>query len=387
MTEAAIAADSGSAPADIGGAPLLDVVPTQNSPLPAQTGEVADKPASLDDVLDRAMAKANEKQAAKEAPAAKPEAKADAKPVEAKDAKPDVKPEAKEPQPRENGRFVSTKPAEQQQQPAQQQQQVKPSHTAGDPPARFTQDVKDIWATLPENARGEITRMERELTEGLNKYRGAAERDGKLNEFHEMARQAGKELPNVVREYVNMENLLRQDPVRGLETLCQRMGYSLRQVAEHVLGQTPDQQAAQQDQTILELRNQIATLQQQIGGVQQTFQQQQETAISREVNQFKAAHPRFDELAEDIAFFLQTRCPGDLAQAYELAERLNPAPAQAKADTTEASSAPVIDLQVQTEKGNKSVNGAPSSAGSEPKQKRRSSSIDEALDRAMARTG
>jgi hypothetical protein len=384
MTDAAIAADGGAAPADIGGAPLLEVVPTSTSPLGSQVppdarAENQPKPAaSLDDVLDRAEAKVREKDAAK----AKPEAKvdADAKP----EVKADTKPEAKEPQPRDNGKFASTKPAE-----AEVKPPVAPakSFTASEAPARFSDDAKAEWAAAPESVRRESERAIRELTEGHQKYRQAAERDSALNEFHEMAKQSGKELHGVVREYVNMENLLRQNPVQGVEAILQRVGITPRQYAEHILGQSPDDQASEQSRHIMELNTKIQRLEQALGGVQQTFQQQQESAVSKEVTQFKEAHPRFDELADDIAFFLKTRCPGDLAQAYELAERLNPAPAQADASTTDASSAPVIDLQAQTQKGNKSIVGAPSRAGSEPATKKRSSNIDDALDRAFSRTG
>lgn len=389
MTDAAIAADGGAAPADIGGAPLLDVVPTSTSPLGSQVppdarAENQPKPAaSLDDVLDRAEAKVREKDAA--AAKAKPEAKVDA------DAKPDAKPEVKAaPDRAPDGKFTpKDKPAEAAAPDAQAKPPVAPtkSFTASEAPARFSDDAKAEWAAAPESVRRESERAIRELTEGHQKYRQAAERDSALNEFHEMAKQSGKELHGVVREYVNMEQLLHKDPVKGIETILQRVGITPRQYAEHILGQSPDDQASEQSRHIMELNTKIQRLEQALGGVQQTFQQQQESAVSKEVMSFKEAHPRFDELADDIAFFLKTRCPGDLAQAYELAERLNPAPAQADASTTDASSAPVIDLQAQTQKGNKSIVGAPSRAGSEPATKKRSSNLDDALDRAFSRTG
>jgi hypothetical protein len=49
------------------------------------------------------------------------------------------------------------------------------------------------------------------------------------------------------------------------------------------------------------------------------------------VTKFAAEHPRFEELADDIAFFLTSGRTKDIAEAYTLAERLNPAPAQAAA--------------------------------------------------------
>lgn len=380
MTEAVI--DGGVVDS---GAPIDVDIATQPTELGAQTPEKAPEPDKPSTSVGDAIRKAQEKIAAKEAakepapkgePKTEPKAeapKADAAKEAAKPAS-EPKPDAKEPQPRENGKFVAKdKPAE----------QPRPSHTAEDAPARFTQDVKEIWHTLPENARGEVKRMEREFTEGFNKYKAAADRDAGLNEFHDMARQSGKDLRNVVGEYVEMEKLLYREPVKALETIMQRVGISPRQYAEHILNLTPDQQSAQQDQTISELRRELSALKQQIGGVQQTFQQQQETAVTREVNQFKAAHPRFDELSDDIAFFLQTRCPGDLAQAYELAERLNPAPAKPSA-TADVAAQPRTEPAVNPA-GNKSISGAPIGDGSTPKANGPVPSTREALKRAMAR--
>ncbi|WFU37323.1 hypothetical protein QA640_22795 [Bradyrhizobium sp. CB82] len=74
--------------------------------------------------------------------------------------------------------------------------------------------------------------------------------------------------------------------------------------------------AARDEATILELRNEIAELK----------REKQETDYTTEiVMKFAADHPRLEELSEDIVFFLDSGRAEDLAEAYELAERLNPA--------------------------------------------------------------
>lgn len=372
------AADAPAMPADVAGAPIGEGANFTNplgSQIPPDAQAKPDakpEPKSIDDSIDRAIAKSNAK--AKDAPA-----KVEAKPSE--------KVEAKTEQPRENGKFVPKAPAVDSQavkDSTKQAEPAKPSFTASDAPARFTETAKAKWASADPEIRGEVARMERELTEGYKKHREAAERDSTLNEYHDMAKQAGKDLRSVVGEYVNMEQMLRSDPAKGLETIMQRVGISPRQYAEHILGQSPDQAASQQDATIRELRQELSALKEQVGGVTQTFQRQQETAIKTDVEKFAADHPRFDELAEDIAFFLKTRTK-DLSEAYTLAERLNPATGQ-QATTTAASSAPVIDLaSAQPDKGSKSINGAPSSGASQPGKKRVALSLDESLDRAFGR--
>jgi hypothetical protein len=44
---------------------------------------------------------------------------------------------------------------------------------------------------------------------------------------------------------------------------------------------------------------------------------------------FAAAHPRFEELSEDIVFFLDTGRADDLEEAYSLAERFSSSTASA----------------------------------------------------------
>jgi hypothetical protein len=66
--------------------------------------------------------------------------------------------------------------------------------------------------------------------------------------------------------------------------------------------------------TILELRNEIAELKSSVADVDST------TAT---IMKFAADHPRFEELSEDICFFLDTGRANDLVEAYELAERFN----------------------------------------------------------------
>jgi hypothetical protein len=268
-----------------------------------------------------------------------------------------------------------------------------PSYTASAPPSRFSPDAKEAWAAAPEPVRAEVARMEKELTAGFEKHRAAAERDNSIAEFHEMAAKGGTTVKEALSKYVGMENQLRADPIKGLEIICQNAGLSLREVAGHLLGQTPEQQASQTDATMRELRAEIAELKKSVGGVTQTFEQQRTQTTHESVTKFAADHPRFEELSEDIAFFLKTRTK-DLAEAYSLAERLNPAPAKAQAEVpAPASSAAVAevikatpDLSVQTERGSKSIAGAPT-AGSNPVRRQPSNSIKEAIRRAAAAAG
>jgi hypothetical protein len=173
---------------------------------------------------------------------------------------------------------------------------AQPSHIAS-PPARFSAAAKAEWDTAPETLRAEVSRMEKEFLAGFAKYKIAAERDADLAGFHDRATKGGGTLKEVLSWYISLEDLLRSDPDKGLEAVFQNIGISSREWATKLLGQKAD-------------------------------------CTTEAVTKFAAAHPRFDELSEDIVFFLETGRADDLAEAYSLAERFNVA-----SDTAVASSA------------------------------------------------
>jgi hypothetical protein len=380
MTDAAVGADSAPAP-DAGGAVINENAPAFNSPLGSQIppdaraeNQPPAKPASIDDSIDRAMAKVEAKQAAPK------EAKVEPK----TDAKPEAKVEAKEPPVRgEGGKFAAkdVPPV------AAKAEPVKPSFTASDAPSRFSEDAKKDWATAPESVRRESERAIKELTEGFQKYKAGHEQNEGLREFHEMAKASGKELNGVVREYVNMESLLRSNPEAGLEKILERVGLTPRQYAEHILNRTPEQHSSQQDSTIRELRQQNSTLEARLNKLEGGFNEQRQQSTLTEVNQFAAAHPRFEELADAISEELKHGY--SLSDAYSRAERLNPAPAsQAKEEPEEpAASSAAAEPPVHPDKGQKSITGAPSSGSTPAAKKRVAKSLDDALDTAFGRTG
>jgi len=176
----------------------------------------------------------------------------------------------------------------------------KASHTASAPPARFSTDAKAAWDEAPEVIRAEVSRMQREFMAGFAKHRAAALRDASIAEFHDMAAKGRTTLKEALSRYVNMENQLRADPLRGMEIICQNVGMSLQEVAAKVLGLALDrgQGAGPAHESVAKFAADIA-------------------------------HSRFRELSEDIAFFLTSGRTKDLDEAYILADRLNPVVPQA----------------------------------------------------------
>lgn len=385
MTDAV--ADGGApAPAGVSGAAIPDQAAAPGNAISYAGPEVekAAEPERPSASIEEAIRKANAKVAAKNAepkPAKEP-AKVQVKP----EAKPEAKPEpVKEPQPRDNGRFAA-KPA------AADAAAVtdKPS-TA---PKWLPQERAAKWDALDEDIRADITghhdRREREFAQGIEKYRTGAERDSTLDEYHRLAESQGTTVQKALSNYIGIEQHLRKDLLGGLEQIVSNYAgkmsdgrtITLRDIAAHIMGQTPEQNATRQDSTISELRNELATLKQQLGGVTQTIQQQHHDSTIAQVQAFAKDHPRFDELADAIQ---QEIAHGyTLEEAYSRAERLNPAAQKANSEP------PVIPAKVETPSlnpaGSKSISGAPSS-GSNPVIPDNSPvpSIEEALKRALKR--
>jgi len=364
-----------SAPAATIEAPVTPPNPVESSgPEKAPEPVVENKPSAT---VKEAIAKADAK--LKEAPK-------EAKPIE---AKPAAKAEVKaEPKARDEAGKFAPKATQDSQSPAPvesktapvAEQPTKPTafHEA---PKRFSDDAKAAWQTAPEPVRAEIHRAVKELETGLNQYRETIE---PLKPYIQLAQQHNTTIDKALNQYISLERSLKSsDPTQknaALNDVFQAAGLNPREWAAQILGQTPDQVQSQQDNVIRELRTQIGQLQQQIGGVTQTFQQQREQSTLAEVNKFAEEHPRFEELADDIAFFMKTGRASTLSEAHDLAERLNPAPVKAPVETPVI---PAIAADAHT-KGSKSISGSPSPGSSPAAKKTPSPSIRGALERAMA---
>jgi hypothetical protein len=399
MTDTAVLDGGAPAPAETAGAPIEVTPASHTHPLGSQIpdrepveqeAKPADKPSeSIRDAVRKASdtLKAEPKEGEKPVEKAKPaEPKAEAKPVEKQT-------EAEKPQqPRaEGGRFASPQPAK--------ADPPAPDSPHREPPARFHAEARAAWETAPEPVRAETHRAIRELEQGIQRYKADAEEYEQIREYRDMAKQYNTTVKNALDNYVGLEKLLHQNPIAGLEKVLSNLNLktgdgralTLRDVAAHVLGQKPDELAARQDSTIQELRSKLETLEQKLGGVSKNIEQQTLYSVQSEVDAFRAekGRERFDELEADITFFLKSgKVPAHLplkdrlSEAYTLAERLNPAAANAATPPARQAAEPA---QLNPA-GSKSIAGAPAT-GSDPDAatKRPSSSIKEALKRASAR--
>lgn len=355
MTDEALSApaDAVAAPETIVEAPKVETTATPEAPKFEATPRGA---------VERAMAKLNEQE--------KP--KAEATGDRARD------PATGQFAPKEGQPQTPPKPAV----PEPKAQTAQPT-LLSEPPSRFSADAKAQWATLPDAVKGEIHRTHRELESGLERYRESATAYDEVREFAELARNSGTTMKAAMSNYVGIEMKLREDPIGGLSQIAENLGFSLKDIAAQVMGQAPDQAASQQDQVIRALKQEIAGLKEQVGGVTTTIQEQNKAGILKQIEAFASdpAHSRFDELSAEIERQIQGGF--DLSEAYRRAEMLNPLP---PAPVIAGPQTPAQEPAPQTRKGSLTITGAPGN-GSDPSASAPSSSIRESIRNARAAVG
>lgn len=262
----------------------------------------------------------------------------------------------------------------------------------GDAPARFSPDAKAVWATAPEAIKAETLRMERELTAGVEKYREDATAFDSVREYDSMAKQYGTDLKSALDRYVAFDKSLNENPIQGILSICADKGMNPREVAAAILGQElppAEQQTAQSQRIINDLQAKIDRLERGVSTIQTG-------SVSQTINSFvsglpAADQPLFEELGGNIAALINQGhdLPSAFAQAKEAERTRVQRLATSFGFTAQPAAAavpPAPDLTAQTQKGQLSVTGAPSS-GSNPSNRKPPSSPRDALDRAFDTVG
>lgn len=276
----------------------------------------------------------------------------------------------------ERGRYGSSDPASSDSSPESRQ----PVSTM-EAPARFSPDAKVDWAGVPDSVKGEVGRAFRELETGLTQYQHAFE---PLKPFFQMAQHANTTVQDALERYTALDGaLISGEPetrLHAIESILDYAGITPRDYAAFILSQRPDEAPSRHDQTIRELRQQLADLQNHLGGVTKSIQQRHEVETLQQVEAFAEANPRLKEpdFQMNVLRLLQTQMAADLQSAYDMAERLTPVPVKAALLPKPGAA--------QTRNGNLSVTGAPGS-GSNPARRRAPATARESVDSAFASLG
>lgn len=257
-----------------------------------------------------------------------------------------------------DGKFAGEKPKEQ---PAEQPEtapEPKAEKPAISPPGRFNDLAKADWAKASDAIRHEVARMEREMSEGIEKYKGearaASERAAEARALFDMAEQNGLTVAEVIERYTAPERALVDNPQKALVDLAEAyMPGGIRAFVAQLTGT-----ANQQEMELARLRQQNERLQQQAEAERKTAQQRDQEAAMRQAQQVidsaRDQMPRLDELRESMHRLITSGMVEGandteiLLQAYQMADRLNPVaapapqanPAHTRAEATSLSGAP-----------------------------------------------
>lgn len=274
-----------------------------------------------------------------------------------------------------------------------------------EPPKRFVLNDKADWDKVPESVRAEIDRGFRNLEEGFTKHKEGAERWAKLADFEKLSQQYYKRpFEETAANYIEMDKLLSQDLLAGLERIVGSRGYkdgegnyhpyTLKQIAQHVLEQEGVERF---DNESADLKREIANLKREMADMRNGSQQRQQsetetrrTGIQKQIDAFAKDAPRWAELESHVSKILnsdlvdRTGDPvADLKAAYEMANRLNPAPSL----SPPAPEIPSPDPEAQRRKGQASVSGAPGNGSAPAAKKPAPQTIRDAIHMAKARVG
>jgi len=325
---------------------------------------------------------------------------------------PDDKVEAKPEPKREGGKFAKAEPVEAKAEPTEQDQnpeanaegeetgqEVETKDRSSEdrdidkPPARFLPRAKEKWAGVDPDVRGEVYRAISEMEKGMGEYKESHEFRKQLKQYEDMAVEAGIDLPKAVKNYVELDNLVSSNPVAGVERILANQGIRLVDFAQHVLGQAQAEQANPALAQNRQMEQRMQQLERELQEAKQTTQQTQQQTAYQQVEQtviapFKDANPRYEELQDDIYFFLNSgKIPSTLsaqqrlAEAYDMAERLNPV-SQIQQNTGRLNTA--TPERPINPAGAKSIKGAPNGT-SVPKSANLQSR--EAIEAAMRQIG
>lgn len=311
-------------------------------------------------------------------------------------------PEAKEPvakEPAEKPKDdTETKPAEPKPEPAREARDSKDYPEA---PAKFLPAAKEKWRNTPLPVQQEVARIVREHEEQSKQFQDHAQRYESVRDFDELARQNGGDLRQSLTRVHQLEGMMRQNPIAGLNSILMQAGprkpdgqpFSMYDIAMHIVQTGPEgyqqmvQQAPQQ-QGQPQGDPRVEQLQQRLEAMHQ------EQLAAKIIEPFKVQHPRFDELQEDIVFFLESNkipqslsAPERLAAAYDMAERVNP-PSRVAATSFEDRPEPQSESRADDSlSGTKSVKGAPASGVDVSSRRKSKMSRSEAINAAMSELG
>jgi hypothetical protein len=232
-----------------------------------------------------------------------------------------------------------------------------------EPPARFLPKEKELWGNVPNAVKSGITRLMQEHETEVTQYKESHENWSKLSKFDQMAKQHNTNVHEALERYTNLDGLLQSQPLEAIRQILGTRGITPEQYAQHVMSNPEAHRAPATapapDPAVRQMSSEVENLKSQLEEMRHA------QAAATIIEPFRAANPRYDELQDDIAFFLQSgKIPASLTPqerleaAYDMAVRINPT---SDVETLQPREAPAAKTErpARPDAGTKSIRGAP----------------------------
>lgn len=207
---------------------------------------------------------------------------------------------------------------------------AKPDAAATDKPAAraapqsWKREMHEHFAKLDPVVQDYIEQREKQMADGLEKDRGDANLGRVMRDimtpYAAMLKASGIDEPRAVSALLNahykLSNLQGEAKLQYFAGLAQNYGIDLAGLQQY--------QPQQVDPHIRNLQQRFDAIEQSMREKDQAIFLQAHARVTKDVDAFAAAHPMFDDVASEIAAFLQADPGVTLEQAYEKAVWANP---------------------------------------------------------------
>lgn len=189
-------------------------------------------------------------------------------------------------------------------------------------PASWSEDARNVWASLPRNIQQEMMGREQEALRSSEQYAGKLKTLDAITEALSPAQQrialAGTGPDQYVRSLVAADEYLRKDPINAINWLAQSYGIDLRQLAQQPAATTPT--PTPEPRTDIKTQQAIASLQQELKAIHEARAQAEIDAFARDT----AKHPHFEAARPVMAQLVSSGLCKTLEDAYERAIHFDP---------------------------------------------------------------
>ena len=272
--------------------------------------------------------------------------------------------------------------------PAEGEPEGKAAPSQHEAPKEWSQQAKADWETTPESVREQVSRMQGEFENGFAKYKESAEKWSSVEPYERLAAEFKADLPTVLEDYRKMSEMMRKNPIEGMNYLAGRHGMSLTQLAEQVLQRQGSEQFKALEQNYQKLYNYAQQLETRV----REIDNKQLTANRDYIDTVRVKHrDHWEAIEPDVMFMLKNHqglgsTPNErLDNAVKRAYNMNGIPFPGSEKVSTASAETVADEKAKSAETAKATPSAGSQSGTVPKVEGPAGSADEAVKRAFSK--